>query len=513
MTKPKPKLHIVREPKLWVSTANGNLRLPANVYNVKGNVVEVKRQLRKKGDALEVGPMAAAFKPHWGQKPIWDDRKTLNTILLAGSQGGKSHIGPHWLWREIEAKCASGPDGTEYLFGIVGPTLQMMRQATVGIARMVRFLCAKFGVTEDVILNKQDLKINLKPLGYNVEIYAGSAERRHRLQGARLEAAWIDEAGMVSDPAIYHITTQRLHGEGRLLITTTPYVQGAQWLAELIKKAESGLNPHWLVVRFSSIVNPYFSLEEEESLQGELPPWYFNMMYHAQFEKPAGLVYPDVTYIDPIEIPQHWPRFVGIDPTHGGKDKFAAVWIAYNPLEPEIWYIYREFYLACAPSMSTPNERYRPPHEMLDSIYAMSVVNEWDDEAGGLDANGKLNGAFVPTEEREDIGRIFVDPASPDMAYDVQQLFPESQVYGAKAANKFGGLLEVGKMLKTGRLLVFNDLVHWAFEQGQYAYPYDEFGETIGDVPMKRDDHLMDCTRYAVGQCDEARSLAEPSFG
>ncbi len=216
---------------MYVSTANGNLRLPTDAYEVKGNVIHVRRPQRALGDALKVGPLAATFKPHWGQKPIWYDRKTLNQILLAGSQGGKSHIGPHWLWREIESKVANGPAGTEYLFGIVGPTLQMMRQATVGIARMVRFLCAKFGCSEETILNKQDLKINLKPLGYNVEIYAGSAERRHRLQGARLEAAWIDEGGQVRDPAIYHITTQRLHGEGRMLVTTTPYMAGAAWLS------------------------------------------------------------------------------------------------------------------------------------------------------------------------------------------------------------------------------------------------------------------------------------------
>ena len=497
----RPKLHVVKKPKIYVSTANGNLRLPTDAYIVKGNVVEVRRPDRKLGDALEVGPLAATFEPHWGQKPIWYDQKTLNQILLAGSQGGKSHIGPHWLWREIERKINEGPKGTEYLFGIVGPTLQMMRQATVGIARMVRFICAKFGCSEETILNKQDLKINLKPLGYNVEIYAGSAERRHRLQGARLEAAWIDEAGQVRDPAIYHITIQRLHGEGRLLITTTPYMAGAAWLTEVIKQAEEGDDPDTMVVRFPSIVNPYFSLEEETVLKRKLPPWYFNMMYNAEFEKPQGQVYPVCTYIDPVDIPASWPRFIGIDPTHGGKDKFAAVWLAYDPYEPEIWYVYREFYLSCAPSIADPNARWRSPHEMLDSIYAMSMVNKWDEEEK----------AFLPTEERENIGRIFVDPSKPETLHDVQNRFFESMVF--KADPKMAGLVDVGSMLKTGNLLVFNTLIHWAHEQTSYVYPYDEFGETIGEVPLDRNNHLMDATRYAIRQSEEARGLAEPSFG
>jgi len=500
VTSSPAKLKVVRK-KTYVSTANGNLRLPTDAYSVKGNVVEVRRPRRVLGDALKSGPLLAQLVPHWGQKPIWFDMETPNLILLAGSQGGKSHIGPHWLWREIEKKVAEGEEGTEYLFGIVGPTLQMMRQATVGIARMVRFLCAKFGCSEETILNKQDLRIDLRPVGYNVQIYAGSAERRHRLQGARLEAAWIDEGGQVRDPAIYHITSQRLHGEGRLLITTTPYMAGAPWLTEIIKRAETGEDQDTLVVRFPSIVNPYFSLEEEARLKRLLPVWYFRMMYEAEFEKPQGLVYPDCTYIDPIEIPAHWPRFIGIDPTHGGRDKFAAVWIAYDPFEPEIWYIYREFYLACAPDIAAPNERWRSPHEMLDAITAMSQVEKWDEDAK----------EFVATDECENIGRIFVDPSKPETMYDVQARFPESMVF--KADSKLAGLIEVGSLLKSGHLLVFNNLIHWAFEQNSYCYPYDEFGETIGEVPLDRNNHLLDATRYAVRQSDEARNLAEPSFG
>jgi hypothetical protein len=500
VTSSPAKLTVVRK-KTYVSTANGNLRLPTDAYSVKGNVVEVRRPRRALGDVKKVGPLSAELVPHWGQKPIWYDTKTPNLILLAGSQGGKSHIGPHWLWREIEKKVNEGPPGTEYLFGIVGPTLQMMRQATVGIARMVRFLCAKFKVSEETILNKQDLRIDLRPIGYNVQIYAGSAERRHRLQGARLEAAWIDEGGQVRDPAIYHITNQRLHGEGRLLVTTTPYMAGASWLTEIIKKAEKGEDEDTLVVRFPSIVNPYFSLEEEARLARLLPRWYFNMMYNAEFEKPQGQVYPDVTYIDPVEIPAHWPRFIGVDPTHGGKDKFAAVWLTYDPFEPEVWYVYREFYLACTPDITSPDQRWRSPHEMLDAIYAMSMVEKWDEDEG----------AFVATEERENIGRIFVDPSKKETLYDVQARFTEAQVYAADA--KLAGLIEVGSLLKSAHLLPFNNLIHWAFEQGQYIYPFDEFGEAIGEVPMDRHNHLMDATRYAVRQCDDARSLAEPSFG
>lgn len=488
-----------RQKKNYVSLSNGNLRLPANVYKVEGNFVNVRKHQRTKGDVLAPVPSGHPFNPHWGQMPIWYDRKTRNQILIAGSQGGKSHIGPYWLWREIEEVVAKGGRDKEYLFGIIAPTLQMQRQATVGIARMVRFLEKKFDCTEDAFLNKQDLKIDLRGLGWPVYIYSGSAERRHRLQGARLEAAWIDEAANVRDVGIVHVTEQRLYGKGRLLITTTPYMAGAQWLKQRIERVISGEDESTMAVRFPSVVNPYFSLESEANLRASLPPWYFRMMYEAEFEQPQGLVYQDVTYIEPFSIPRHWTRIIGIDPTHGGEDEFAAVWIAYDPLEPETWYLYREFYLPCKPKIKSPDDRWRAPHEMLDMIYAMSQVEEYGDDG------------FHATDEREHIERIFTDPSKPETLHYVQNQFQDSMVF--KANPKLDGLFSVGSMLKTGRLLVFNNLINWAFEQHNYIYPTGEFGESIGEVPMDRNNHLMDAMRYAVYQSDESRNSAEPSFG
>ena len=321
---------------------------------------------------------------------------------------------------------------------------------------------------------------------------------RRRLQGARLEAAWIDEGGNVRDAAIYHVTKQRLHGKARLLVTTTPYVASAIWLKEIIDRVAKGTEPDTIVVRYPSIVNPYFSLEEERNLRAELPAWYFSMMYEAKFEQPHGLVYPDVTYIEPFAIPYHWPRILGIDPTHGGHDEFAAVWITYDPFDPETWYVYREFYLPCTPKITSLDQTRRSPHEMLDAIYALSVVEDYDGRE------------FHATDERENISRIFIDPSKPETELDVQDRFQNSMVF--RADSKLSGLLDVGKRLKTGRLLVFNNLLHWAMEQTNYIYPYSQFGEVIGENPIDRNNHLLDATRYAIRQTEEARDLAEPSF-
>lgn len=481
-------------------TANGRLALPSSVYKVKGNMINLRVPNRKHGDVLPAITYAEPINPHWGQKPIWEDQDTQQQILIAGSQGGKSHIGPEWMWREI-LKGLQKPVATGiHSHGIIGPSLNKMRQSTVGIMRMVRFFEEKKGWSEDVILNKQDLRIDLRSVGYQVQILSGSAERPGRLMGAHLESAWIDEAGEVADRAIYYTTLHRLHGIGRLLVTTTPYLAGAVWLKELLEKAESGESDDLMAVSYRSTVNPYFALEQEERQQRELPDSYFRMMYWAMFELPEGLVYPNVRYVEPFTIPRNWIRFMGIDPTHGGSDEFAAVWIAYDPYDPETWYIYREFYMPCTPGPKDADQRWKHPHEMLDSIYAMSVLENWNEALKEFDA----------TENRENIGRIFIDPQKKETQMDIQMRFHEAQVFAADP--KLAGIIDMGRVLKTGRLLVFNNLVNWRFEQTNYIYPRSEFGDKVAGKPRDLFNHLMDASRYAIRQCEASQNLAEPSF-
>lgn len=485
----------------YLQTANGNLtKLRSDVYKVKGNMIDVRRPKRTHGDVKPAVSYKEPLQPHWGQKPVWGDLVTQQQILIAGSQGGKSHLGPEWTWREIRRNLGKTVAGGIHLHGIIGPSLNKMRQSTVGIMRMVRFFEERFGWSEDVILNKQDLRIDLRPVGLPVQILSGSAERPGRLMGAHLESAWIDEAGEVTSRSIYYTTLHRLHGEGRLLVTTTPYLAGAVWLKELLEKAASGEDDDLMAVRYPSIVNPYFSLAQEERQQRELPDSYFRMMYWAMFELPEGLVYPDVTYVEPFTIPRGWIRFMGIDPTHGGSDEFAAVWIAYDPYDPDTWYVYREFYMPCTPGPRDADQRWKHPHEMLDSIYAMSTMDTWNEELKEFEAS----------EKPEQIGRIFIDPQKKETQADVQLRFQEAQVFAADP--KLAGLIDVGRLLKTGRLMVFNNLVSWRFEQTNYIYPRSEFGERVAGKPRDLFNHLMDATRYAVRQCDAARNLAAPSF-
>jgi hypothetical protein len=475
-----------------------DLVLPPRLYNREGNLITVRRWKRTPGDNLPIVAYRPwwqpdGWRPHVGQIPIWEDRQHRHLFMIAGSQGGKSNIGPPWLWREIEEAVRKYP-GQELSFGIVAPSYRMTLTTNVGITRMLQFFRQCFGWETDDIFSRKWLQIDLQSVGWPVHIYAGSGERPRALQGGRLEAVWMDEAGMIPYEDAFFETEQRLHGVGRMLITTTPYVQG-EWLKDFMKKAKAN-DPDTMVVRYPSIVSPYFSIEEWDNAKRSNPPLFFRERWGARFELPQGLVYPTTEYVEPFEIPRDWPRIMGIDPNHGGSDPYAVAWIAIDPITG-VWYIYREYYRPSRPPPDAIDTSYKSPSDIMDEVWEMSVREIRNEETGRLEQ----------TDEREHISRIFYDPQKAELGPTLELMFPDSLVF--KADNRLSGIVDVQRALHLGNLCVFNDLLNWRFEQTHYAYPTDQYGRTRANKPTDKFNHLMDGTRYAVHQPAEARDLGE----
>lgn len=167
----------------------------------------------------------------------------------------------------------------------------------------------------------------------------------------------------------------------------------------------------------------------------------------------AGAIYPvplDDVLIDPIDVPAHWPRGYGMDV---GWNMTAAVWGAHDR-ETDVVYLYSEHYRA----HSEP------------SIHAAAI------RARGVWMHG------------------VIDPASRGRGQkDGEQLFANYVELGLNlsvAENGVeAGLFDVWQRLSTGRLRVFRTLASWIREYT--FYQRDENGKV-----RKKDDHLMDATRY-----------------
>lgn len=166
-----------------------------------------------------------------------------------------------------------------------------------------------------------------------------------------------------------------------------------------------------------------------------------------------GKIYPveeSEFVIKPIAIPSHWRRCFGFD---GGWHNTAAVWFAYDKDE-DVAYIYSE---------------YKRGEQPID-VHAIALL---------------ARGAWIPgagdAASREG--------HSNDTTLDLYTARGVKLRLADKSLDK--GIQAVMSRLSTGKLKVFNTCQKWLDEYRMYAY--DEKQRVV-----KRNDHLMDATRFGV---------------
>lgn len=202
---------------------------------------------------------------------------------------------------------------------------------------------------------------------------------------------------------------------------------------------------------------PHLSEAAREQMLTSIPPYQRAARTRGIPNLGSGVIYPipeEEIKVKPFEIPKYWPRGFGMDV---GWNWTVAVWGAYDR-ETAIWYIYR--------------------------IHARSHA-EPPVHAEGI----KAAGAWIP-------GRI--DPAANGRSQvDGKQLM---QLYGPQGlgldldnANNGveSGIFEVWTLITAGRFRVMSHLNQWFTEYRMYRR--NEKG-----VVIKKNDHLMDATRYLL---------------
>jgi len=169
----------------------------------------------------------------------------------------------------------------------------------------------------------------------------------------------------------------------------------------------------------------------------------------------SGAIYPvdeDEIIVRPFDIPDYWPRVFGLDV---GWQRTAAVWGAHDR-QADIIYLYSEHYRGQAePSIHSSAIRLR-------GDWIPGVIDPSARQRGQKDGQALLN-------EYEREGLI---------------------LYSADNTVE-AGLLATYQRLSIGRLKVFHTLQNWLDEYR--IYQRDEDGKVV-----KKNDHLMDATRYLV---------------
>jgi hypothetical protein len=282
--------------------------------------------------------------------------------MIAGTQGGKTSLGPWWLKREIYDIRGSGDyiavTSSFDLFKLkMLPSMLAVFEQILGVGRF--WAADRIIELKDPISGEFLAKRAVDPMWGRIILR--SAEAISGLESATAKGAWLDECGQEGFGVdAYRAVRRRLAlNIGRILMTTTLYTSG--WLTDQIidptitsgevnyyqvgdseiDLADSDRN-NTRVIQFDSILNPMFPKEEFEEARATMPDEEFQMQYRGRKGSKRFLIYDNFSeqdIIPPFRIPDSWPRFIGLDygPVHT-----CAVYYAEEP-ETRRLYAYREY--------------------------------------------------------------------------------------------------------------------------------------------------------------------------
>lgn len=305
---------------------------------------------------------------HPGQSRTWKSERRI-IAMLAGSQGGKTVFGPHWMHREIQ-RCGEG----DYLVGTA--TFPLLNLKLLPEYRLVFCELLKWGKYAERngthMITSHDGKSR---------IIFFSATNPESIESATAKAAHLDEAGQKQFRSdTWEAVNRRLAiHQGRILITTTLYTLG--WLKTEVYDRWVNGDTNIDVIQFDSIANPAYPLSEYERARETLPKWKFAMFNQGRFEIPAGLVHdsfgPD-DIVNSFEVPKSWLIYVGHD---FGIANPAALFVAQNPDTGELFYY----------------------HEYLpgSGLSAADHVNAWKDLTKGYNVIARIGGNHAEQESRD----------------------------------------------------------------------------------------------------------------
>lgn len=408
---------------------------------------------------------------HPGQTRVQDSTARF-TLMLAGSQGGKTIYGPWWLVEQIEKY-----GGGDYLAVTANYDLFRLKM----LPALKEVFCEVLGWGRywagDKVIEICNLEGDKEFWAERSDdqmwarIILRSAHAPRGLESATANAAWLDEAGMHTFTVdVWQAVLRRLSlSQGPVLLTTTPYE--LNWLkTEFYDRWEDG-DPDYNVVQFASILNPQFPRAEYERAQRTMPDWKFRMFYQGLLTRPPGQIFHDfdrnLHVCEPFPVPDHWERYVGVDP--GGVNT-ATVWIVENP-ETQRLYLFRESL-----------EGNKTTREHVETFNAYAEKENIRIVAGGAPSEGQFRRDWA------DVGR----PVSEPLISDVES-----------------GIDKMIALVKSGRFQIFSDCVGILDEIATYSRVLDKNGEPTDAIRDKNKYHRIDAARYLCPYLDAVTSFSD----
>lgn len=291
---------------------------------------------------------------------------------------------------------------------------------------------------------------------------------RDRLQGSTIDLCWSDEE---PPSAVYSELLARLTArKGIMLMTFTPLLG----MSEVVLRFLQDESKYRHVTRMTLEDAKHFSAEERERIISNYPAHERDARTKGIPMLGSGRVYPvveDDLAEDPIPLPDHWPRIVGMD--FGYDHPTTAVWMAWDR-DADVIHIY---------------DVYRKSQE-TPAVHASAIRarGSWIPVAWPRDGLQHDKGSGKP------LARIY------ELDHDLNML-PDSAEFEGGGHGVEAGVAMILDRMHTGRLKVRRDLSEW-FEEFRMYHRKD------GRIQKQRDD-CMDAMRYAIMELRHAETEQE----
>ncbi len=290
---------------------------------------------------------------------------------------------------------------------------------------------------------------------------------RKAFQGTNWDLVWADE--QISEE-IYTEMLLRIMTTNGLIIQTFTGLLGATPL--VLQFCPDGMpftgevpsNPSRFIVNCTWDDVPHLTSEMKIKMEASIPPYMRDVRMKGGFQLGTGVIYPvseDFIRVPDFDIPNHWKRLFSFDV---GTDNNAVVWGAIDPAT-DTTYIYAEYF---------------------NNVPCLPIIHV---------ENIKSKGLWIPG--------IIDTQAHASNPTDLKNLFTQYSDYGLNLVNANkgvqAGIDKTWEELSMGKLKVFNSCQNWFREFRNYR-------RNEKSIIVKKDDHLMDATRYLIMGKDNAMS-------
>lgn len=328
---------------------------------------------------------------------------------------------------------------------------------------------------KDILLMKNGHTVIFRPL-----------DDEGKIRSLNLSCAWIEEASEVKYEIFVQLQTRLRNSATKhhqLILSSNPDMN---WIkTEVLLKADKIHNPQSTYYQNPEHINkaiachiapthlnPYLPEDFWETTAKGKPEWWKRRFLYGSFEHSEGQVYPMLgdCIIPSQPIPAHWERMFAAD--FGIHDPTVFLAAALDPKTGDV-----HFYQEHFESQKSIPHHAKKMNEMLQVVPPGKIRFIKGDPAG-------------KRRSERDMRSIF-------------DYYAEYNIFFTPGMNKIeDGIMKAYSYFDLGRVKIHANCVNLIREGVNYKYPEEklEANKNLGEKPVDKDNHTMDCMRYILAE-------------